>query len=174
MEIKDVYGNVKISGDYETIRIACEQNGADLRGANLIRANLSGADLIRANLRGADLIRADLRGADLSGAYLRGADLRGADLSGANLSGAYLRGAKRTLSDGAEIEFEKIITTIHNKYFIIIATSHIEIGCKRYLAKDWWKFDDETIEDMDCGALDWWKVWKPIIKKIYNTGKKEV
>ncbi len=169
MEIKDVYGNVKISGDYETIRIACEQNRADLSGAGLYRADLSGANLSEADLSEADLSEADLSEADLSGVNLSGANLYRADLSGANLSGA-----KRNLSDGTEIEFGEIITTMQNKYFIIIANSHIEIGCKRYLALDWWKFSDKEIAKMDCGALDWWKVWKPIIKKIYNTGKKEV
>ena len=63
---------------------------ADLRGANLIRANLSGANLSGADLRGAFLIRANLSGADLRGADLRGADLNRADLRGADLRGADL------------------------------------------------------------------------------------
>ena len=79
-------------------------SGADLRGADLSRANLSGADLSgadlsRANLSGANLSGADLRGADLSRANLRGADLRGADLSRANLSGADLSGANLSGAD---------------------------------------------------------------------------
>ena len=66
---------------------------ADLSGANLYRANLRGANLYRANLRGADLYRADLYRADLRGADLSEADLRWANLYGANLDGADLRGA---------------------------------------------------------------------------------
>ena len=155
MEIKDVCGNVKISGEYETIRIACEQNRADLSEADLRGANLSGADL---------------READLYGANLSGADLYGANLYRANLSGADLYGAKRTLSDGNEVKFGEIITTLQNKYFIVVATSHIEIGCERYLANDWWKFSDEKISQMDTGALKWWKIWKPILKKINKLG----
>ena len=70
-------------------------SGADLRYADLGRANLSGADLSRAdlsgaNLRYADLGRANLSGADLSRADLSGANLRYADLGRANLSGADL------------------------------------------------------------------------------------
>ena len=57
--------------------------GADLRGADLSRANLYGADLRDANLRGAGLYGADLRDANL-----RGTDLSGTDLSGTELSGA--------------------------------------------------------------------------------------
>jgi len=63
-------GETQISGRYESIKKACEQNKAYLQ-----RANLQGANL---------------RGVDLQGAYLRGANLRGADLQGADLQGAYL------------------------------------------------------------------------------------
>ncbi len=48
---------------------------ADLRGANLRRADLQGADLQEANLRGA---------------YLQGADLQKVNLQGANLYMAYI------------------------------------------------------------------------------------
>jgi uncharacterized protein YjbI with pentapeptide repeats len=68
-------------------------SGANLRGADLSRADLRGANLSGANLSGADLSGANLRGADLSGADLRGANLRGADLSRADLRRADLRGA---------------------------------------------------------------------------------
>ena len=72
--------------------------GANLRRANLYRAyldgaNLYGANLRRANLRRANLYRADLRGADLDGADLYRADLYGANLHGADLDGADLYGA---------------------------------------------------------------------------------
>ena len=72
---------------------------ADLRDANLCGADLRGADLCRANLRDADLCRANLRDADLRDADLRdanlcGADLCGADLRDANLCRADLRDAK--------------------------------------------------------------------------------
>ena len=71
---------------------------ADLSWANLSKANLSWADLSwanlsKANLLGADLSKANLSGADLSKADLSKADLRWADLRGANLSKANLRGA---------------------------------------------------------------------------------
>ena len=59
--------------------------GADLTGANFIRANLTEAILRGADLRGTILIGANLEGADLEGAILRGADLREANLTGANL-----------------------------------------------------------------------------------------
>ena len=49
------------------------------------RANLKGADLRKADLRGVDIWRANLRGADLRGAYLRGADLWRANLREAKL-----------------------------------------------------------------------------------------
>ena len=66
---------------------------ADLRGANLCKADLFWADLRGSDFYGANLFGADLRGANLRGANLTGADLRGADLRGANLTGADLREA---------------------------------------------------------------------------------
>ena len=82
---------------------------ADLRGANLRRANLSEAALRGADLSEANLCKADLRGADLSGANLRGANLSGADLRRANLhwadlSGANLRGADLSEADLSEAD----------------------------------------------------------------------
>ena len=66
---------------------------ANLRGANLFRANLSRADLERANLIGANLSRADLERANLIGANLERANLGGANLSRADLERANLIGA---------------------------------------------------------------------------------
>jgi len=78
--------------------------GAQLKDADLRRANAHGAFLVNADLREAklqntDLSNADLRGADLQGANLPGAKLQGAKLQkaklwGANLQGAYLKWAK--------------------------------------------------------------------------------
>ncbi len=59
--------------------------GADLKGANLERADLLGADLYFANLKEADLRGADLKEANLLGANLKEADLREANLLEANL-----------------------------------------------------------------------------------------
>src|SRR5438128_462035 len=88
--------------------ITSSTGGANLRGADLWRADLQGADLGGANLPGADVLEANLQGADLGGANLQGADLQGASLDGAdfqstwivraNLKGVDLFGATR-LSD---------------------------------------------------------------------------
>ena len=109
--------------------------GADLDGANLIKAELSIANLSGAYLRGANLVGASLRMADLSRSYMTcanlrdvalkeavlvrakmgytdlrsadliRADLRDADLSGADLSGADLSGADLS---GANITSEQL------------------------------------------------------------------
>jgi len=43
----------------------------------------------------------------------------------------------------------------------------MQIGCEQHDIKDWWKFDEDTINNMDRGtSLEWWKVWKPILKKM--------
>jgi hypothetical protein len=151
IEIKNRFGDIIVSGDYISVRQACEENKT-----KLFLADLSGADL-----SGADLYQADLYQADLSGANLFGADLYRANLSGAD----------RTLSDNQKIKFGKIITTLSNRYHIIIATSHIEIGCKLYTADQWDAFSDDEIAEMDARVVKWWHIWKPIILSIYNTGK---
>ncbi|NEP90455.1 MAG: low-complexity protein [Okeania sp. SIO2C2] len=86
-------------------------SGANLRDANLIRADLSGADLSGANLSGADLTRADLSGANLSGANLSRANFIRTDLSGANLINTYLIDANliRTDLSGANLSGAKLI-----------------------------------------------------------------
>lgn len=87
------------NGDPDPVQLP----GADLRGAQLMRADLVGASLPgcgldHAQLAGAKLVKADLtecmlRWADLGGADLTEADLRRADLSRARLEGASLAGA---------------------------------------------------------------------------------
>ncbi len=86
--------------------------GADLRAANLSRANLRGADLSGADLSGANLRGADLSGADLSGANLREASLHWADLIAANLSMAYVGRTDLSLADfgGADLRNVKDLT----------------------------------------------------------------
>jgi hypothetical protein len=143
---------------------------ADLSDANLRDADLSGADL-----RGADLRGADLRGAYLSGAYLSGADLRGAYLSGAYLSGADLRGAYLSGADlrGADLSDaygngSEIHTVQTNRWTVVYTDTVMQIGCELHDIKDWMKFDDERIEQMDAAALNWWKSWKPIIIEMFK------
>src|SRR5271157_2378674 len=63
---------------------------AQLRKADLSRASLSGANLGKGDLREADLSVAHLDGADLSLSHLGGVDFSGASLMDANLGGAYL------------------------------------------------------------------------------------
>jgi len=159
---------------------------ADLRGADLSDAYLSDANLRGANLRGADLSDADLsdanlRGANLRGAYLRGADLSDADLSGAdlsdaNLSGAYLSGANLSgayLSELSSIcgltgNLREVKAIQADIWPVTYTATHMQIGCQFHLLSEWWAFNDEEIGRMDSKALDWWAVWKPILKQIID------
>jgi hypothetical protein len=94
IQIKSVFGQILIEGEYDSIADAINKNrSADLRYANLRGANLTGANLRYADLRYADLTGANLRYADLTGANLRYADLRYADLRYANLTSADLTSA---------------------------------------------------------------------------------
>ena len=69
-------------------------HGADLRDADLLGAHLHGANLQKVNLCGADLVEATLDGADLRGARLKRAMLNAASLISADLRGAELPDAE--------------------------------------------------------------------------------
>ena len=146
---------------------------ANLSGANLIGAILSGANLIGAILSDAILSGANLSGAILSDADLSDANLSCANLSGANLSCANLRGANlrgaimwSTIGNGRELK------SIHcGTYDIAFTRDVMQIGCKRFLVADWFSFDDKAIASMDVGALDFWRVWKPILQQIVEASK---
>ena len=134
---------------------------ATLREANLNRANLRGADLtssqlISANLSGANLHRATLTNADLTNADLYNADLYNANLCGANLTQVCLWD---TTGNGREV-----ISIQTRKYKCAYTSEILQIGCKRHLIKDWWEFDDSTIDEMDYGALSWWKAHKRLLQ----------
>jgi len=130
--------------DVETVKDALVK--AVSEKANLDGANLRGADLRGADLREANLREANLRGADLCWANLDGADLRGADLRGANLDGEKI--TKNPLS----------VSGI--RYWCLISDAYMRLGCKRFTHDEWANFTDETIRDMDSGALDFWRQWK--------------
>ena len=132
---------------------------ADLSRADLPGANLSGANLFRADLSDSDLSTADLSRAHLSRANLYCADLSRADLSGANLSGANLSG---------EILDKTPLQILGTTWEILLTEKNIKIGCQFHSAEEWFSFDDYTIAKMDDKALDWWKIWKPILKLTHE------
>ncbi|MGV6475380.1 pentapeptide repeat-containing protein [Azotobacter vinelandii] len=155
---------------------------ANLRGANLRGAYLRGANLGEADLDGANLREANLRGANLGGAYLRRAYLREANLGGANLreanlDGAYLGGAYLRAADlrevaslcGASGNLSEVKAIQCDLWPVTYTATHMQIGCQLHAIADWWAFGDETIDRMDSRALDWWRIWKPILQTIVET-----
>ncbi|MCY1446804.1 hypothetical protein D9M71_633910 [compost metagenome] len=42
----------------------------------------------------------------------------------------------------------------------------MQIGCQFHAILEWWAFSDAEIQEMDERALDWWRIWKPILQKI--------
>jgi len=135
-----------------------EGRSADLSYANLRIADLSSANLRYANLRYANLRYANLRYANLRSANLRSADLRSADLSSADLSSADLSSANA--GDAIPIDGWFFLDC---KYNIHICAEWIEIGCKKYSGEEWLDFSDKQIDEMDSGALEWWRIFKSII-----------
>lgn len=164
----------------------CDVNltGANLSRANLYNVNLSGANLRDVNLTGANLNRASLCGVNLTGANMSGATLRVANLAYANLTGANLTGANLTYANltyanltGADLYGTRLYGTIGDSYHLksvscgIYPVSYtaevMQIGCQRHGLEDWWSFDDARIKAMGgATALEWWRIWKPILQQI--------
>jgi len=136
---------------------------ANLRDANLSDANLSYANLSDANLRDANLSDASLRDANLSYANLRDANLSDANLRDANLRDANLRMVKFW---GCAGNMREVKTINCDVYGIAYTSDVMQIGCENHSISEWMTFNDKEIDDMDSGALEWWKIWKPIIKAI--------
>ena len=192
-EIKNRFnGSVIFSLECKSFKVCVEAKikldanlyGANLFRANLSRANLSGADLSGADLSGADLFRADLfradlsgadlSGADLSRANLSGADLYGANLSRADLSGADLYGANLDGADGEKTTLKNIpLQTLGLRWPIMIFDKDIKIGCEYHSIKDWGKFKDDRISEMDGDALKFWKTNKKSIMAICKANGRE-
>ena len=142
---------------------------ANLRDANLRSTDLCGADLREANLSGANLGYADLSGADLRDANLSYANLIDANLSGANLSGADLREAGlcganlRRMACGNNREIRTMQT---GGWGIVYTDDMMAIGCQQHSLSEWRSFSDDQIADMDKGALDFWRKWRPVLRQI--------
>lgn len=153
-QIKNRYTGEVIS-EGETFREAAEK-AESLRGANL-----RGVDMIDSDLRGVDLSDSDLRGSDLCNTDLSYVDLRFVDMRGVDMRGVRFC---NTVGNMREIKSLQLDT-----YAITYTADRLQIGCENHAISEWWEFDDETIAAMDTGALDWWRVWKPIFQQIIET-----
>ena len=85
------------------------------------------------------------------------ANLRYADLVGIRS----LCGAVGNLSEIKSIQCDK--------WEVTYTAEKLQIGCQFHDIAEWWAFSDKEIMRMDEYALEWWKIWKPIIKLIIET-----
>jgi len=51
-------------------------------------------------------------------------------------------------------------------YKIGFTLDTLQIGCRRHKIEEWKSFSDEEIAEMDDGALEWWKKFRPIVFNI--------
>ena len=84
-------------------------------------------------------------------------------LRGANLSGANLRENSLWNTTGNSREIKSVQT---DGWTVTYTATHMQIGCQRHTLKEWWAFGDDEIKRMDSSAASWWKVWRPILRKI--------
>lgn len=88
-------------------------------------------------------------------ANLTEADLRGADLTEANLTGARIFNAT---GDGVIIRSMQL-----PRYTVNVCDDWLQIGCEGHRLHEWEQFDDETINGMDSGALEWRQQHKRLV-----------
>jgi hypothetical protein len=91
-------------------------------------------------------------------ANLYDVDLRGANLYGADLRGANLRDAAGNMNQLKSMQV--------NNWPVSYTADRLQIGCQNHSIEEWKNFDDEQIQSMTGGALEWWKTWKPVIFNI--------
>jgi uncharacterized protein YjbI with pentapeptide repeats len=84
----------------------------------------------------------------------------------ADLSDADLRNADLNRCRGNRKE----INSIHaGTYHILFTDKIMAIGCQQHSIQDWMSFDGIRIQGMDGdNATNFWKVWKPILVKIFE------
>lgn len=125
----------------------------------------SGTILDWANFGWAHLDNVHFKNISLKDVYFEGANLSRVTFEGVDLSGCDLLDCTGN---------NRQIKTIQaGKYIVNYTTEIIQIGCENHTIEDWFSFSDEKISEMDNGALDWWKDWKPILKQILEVSPAE-
>ena len=74
----------------------------------------------------------------------------------ANLAGAYLAGANLA----GEVLTKAPISLINLYWSVLITGRYLRIGCQRHTHEEWVQFSDDQINQMDRGALKFWRKWK--------------
>jgi len=88
----------------------------------------------------------------------------GANLEGVNLTSANLAGAK--CFNEELIYLQPIQFSGFQPWNIIIAGTHMKIGCELHKIEDWDKLKKSRIKLMDKRAADWWTEHKSLIMPI--------
>ena len=102
-------------------------------------------------------------------AWIKGnTSVSGLALVGGN---AYIRGMPQIEKDIIEKEGD-VINISGAPYNITITPKWMKIGCQCHTKTAWFNFGDNEIYAMDGdSALDFWRVWKPILKEICDAQK---
>jgi hypothetical protein len=51
---------------------------------------------------------------------------------------------------------------------VTITDNHMRIGYECYTFEEWSNFSDEETHDMDTDALEFWKVYAPVLLSLAN------
>ncbi|MEB3282679.1 MAG: pentapeptide repeat-containing protein [Lyngbya sp.] len=136
---------------------------ADLWGADLREANLTGADLWAVNFSEADLSSANLEAADLWRAKLRGADLSHANFSHANLTEANLRGTQIL---GTNFEGATLTGACIEDWDLNSATNLHRVSCEYVYLKDDQQERCPRDANKTFGVGEFTKLFQPALETV--------
>jgi hypothetical protein len=122
-----------------------------IRNKDFSEADFSEADFSRADFSRADFSRANFWRADFSEANFSRADFWRANFWRADFNS--------TIGNG-----KNIITIQTPIWNIVIYSNRMQIGCENHSILEWMRFTDDVISGMNSKALEFWKIYKPIIK----------
>jgi uncharacterized protein YjbI with pentapeptide repeats len=119
------------------------------------------SELLRANLDSiCNLLFSNLSNACLDNASLHTANLYETTLNETSFVNSNLRWA---IGNGEELKSMQ-----WEEYCVVYcpSTNVMAIGCQQHSVEDWYNFTDIEIEDMETGAIYWWRKYKPILTTL--------
>jgi hypothetical protein len=109
-----------------------------------------------------------MHGGVMHGGVMRGGVMHGGEMRAGVMWGGVMWGG--VMWGGVHKKDSIFITGL--RWPILINDDQITIGCQSWPILKWWKFKDATIAKMDTDALEFWNIYRPILKAMCdNTGR---
>lgn len=137
---------------------------AILDGSVIVSCDMSYANIKRAKLTNVLVQETVLIDTDLSESRLLNAVLMKVNLFGSKLS-------KVDLSENNHMHtvignMKEIKSLQCDTNFVSYTKDHMSIASKMFPIYQWWEMSDKEYIDLEVSSIEWWRIWKPILKQI--------